>query len=243
MNSKKLNKNQRTKIHPVSYFSIRDGKFWGTRITAALHSTSPWHSLLCIHAELQEPHEDGGDVQVGLPHCEATPQEVHGCTADRGVGRQLAAGRRQQQERQCSTCQNQQIFLILFAYESINAKSYDEHFLLRCSSIVEHTSQRSQFSQLLCLGQYSIPTYLQQRRSVPNTHLSPKEKICAQYPPISNIEDLCPIPTYLQQRRYVLNTHLSPTEKICAQYPPISNREDMCSIPTYLHLSPAYNTD
>ena len=31
----------------------------------------------------------------------------------------------------------------------------------------------------------SIPTYLQQRRYVPNTHLSPTEKICAQYPPIS----------------------------------------------------------
>ena len=69
-------------------------------------------------------------------------------------------------------------------------------------------------SQLLCLGQYSIPTYLQHRRSVLSTHLSPTQKICAQYPPFSNIED--------QHRRYVLNPtflqHITLTDYKCTLF-------------------------
>lgn len=65
--------------------------------------------LLCklflrISAELQEAHQHGGDVHVGLPDGKATADEVDGGSADGAVRRQLGAGRLQQQKRQRLAC-------------------------------------------------------------------------------------------------------------------------------------------
>ena len=57
---------------------------------------SPGHSLLSVNTQLEEPHEDGGDVEVRFPHRETSTQQVHGCTTYRSVCWQLAAGRRQE---------------------------------------------------------------------------------------------------------------------------------------------------
>lgn len=56
--------------------------------------------LLGVGAELQQPHEHGRHVHVGLPDGEAAADEVDGGPAHRAVRRQLGAGRLQQQERE-----------------------------------------------------------------------------------------------------------------------------------------------
>ena len=47
----------------------------------------PWHELVAVDAELQEAEENGGDVQVRLPHREAAAQQVDGRPPDGRVRR------------------------------------------------------------------------------------------------------------------------------------------------------------
>lgn len=60
--------------------------------------------LLGVGAELQQTHEHGGDVHVGLPDGEAAADQVDGSPADGAVRGQLGARRLQQQERQRLAC-------------------------------------------------------------------------------------------------------------------------------------------
>lgn len=60
--------------------------------------------LLGVGAELQQSHEYRRHVHVGLPHSEASANQIDGGAADGAVGGQLGAGGLQQQEGQCLTC-------------------------------------------------------------------------------------------------------------------------------------------
>lgn len=56
--------------------------------------------LLGVGAQLQQAHQHGRHVHVGLPHGEAAADQVDGGAADGAVGGQLRAGGLQEQERQ-----------------------------------------------------------------------------------------------------------------------------------------------
>lgn len=60
--------------------------------------------LLCVSTQLEQSHEHGRYVHVRLPHRESSPNQIDGSAPDGAVGRQLEAGRLQQQEGQCFTC-------------------------------------------------------------------------------------------------------------------------------------------
>lgn len=62
--------------------------------------------LLCISAELQQPHEYCRHVHVRLPHSETSANQIDGGAADGAVRRQLGTGRLQQQESQSFTCKH-----------------------------------------------------------------------------------------------------------------------------------------
>lgn len=51
--------------------------------------------LLCIGAELQQPHEDRRHIHVGLPHGKTSADQIDGGAADGAVGGQLGTGRLQ----------------------------------------------------------------------------------------------------------------------------------------------------
>lgn len=80
-------------------------KPWNSVHLAKLHKGQGWRYPLCelllgVGAELQQPHEHGRHVHVGLPDGEAAADEVDGGPADGAVRREPRAGRLQQQEGQ-----------------------------------------------------------------------------------------------------------------------------------------------
>lgn len=64
---------------------------------------SPGQLLLSVGTQLQQAHEHRRHVHVGLPHREATANQINRCPTDGAVGGELLTGGLQQQERQSLT--------------------------------------------------------------------------------------------------------------------------------------------